>query len=172
MADRNEQSDEEIRDDEENVLPLHVTEPEDTFRNDDHDNHSKCRRCLPKKHDALIILGLVLTTVYTVIVLTSSNSNFTQPSDSRASPVNTFDKTKVPDDLTTYCTPKEVIDGSSVYVKKHQCPGTKLFIPLPCLCDYNVTCLSVNSNTESKTEHYRKRTCEYGTALNDFISSH
>lgn len=58
-------------------------------------------------------------------------------------------------------------DGDSGHVKKRfQCPGTKLYIPLFCLCDYNVTCPGINNNQK---EHYRKKTCKYGTA---FISIH
>ncbi|CAC5393547.1 unnamed protein product [Mytilus coruscus] len=106
-----------------------------------------------------IFVCAVVCLVMTVCMLAdfqSSQYYFSKPSSSGVSSLKTSDKTKemtcayntdlkywesLPDDLTEYCTPKKFIDGSSSYVKKHyQCPGTDLFIPLLCLCDYNVTC--------------------------------
>ncbi|CAC5393539.1 unnamed protein product [Mytilus coruscus] len=175
MADTNEQSDEKIRGDEESAL--HVTDPEDKFRNDD--NHSKCRSHLQRIHEACIVLCLVLI-VCVLVDFSSLTTNFSQPSDARASSGKTSNKTKestcayntdeeywksIPDNLDEYCTPKKVIEGTSGYVKKRfHCPGTQLYIPLLCLCDYNVTCPDINNSMAFQTEHYRKRTCVECTA--------
>ncbi|XP_052070114.1 uncharacterized protein LOC127708950 isoform X1 [Mytilus californianus] len=176
MADTNEQN----RDDgngeicEKDNFVLSVEDPK-------YKNHYNDKKSISRLLWAIFVCAIVCLVMIICMLpdLQSFHYYFSKPSGSSVSSLKTSDKTQertcayntdleywesLPDDLTEYCTPKKVIDGSSSYVIKHyQCPGTELFIPLLCLCDYNVTCPSVNSNTESQTDHYRKRTCKLCT---------
>lgn len=175
MSDTNEQSDDKVKGDEE--IALHETDPKDKLSNDE--SHSKCKGRLQKSLAVCIILCLVLI-VCVLVNFSSLSTNFSQPSDAQVSSKRTSNKTKdsmcayitdreywksIPDDLDEYCTPKEVKEGSSGYVKKRfQCLGTDLYIPLLCLCDYNVTCPDTNTGKAFQYEHYKKKTCEECTA--------
>ncbi|XP_071129587.1 uncharacterized protein [Mytilus edulis] len=171
MADTNEQRDDNIIGDE--ATAFRVTDPKDRSRYDG--NHSKLKGRLRRILGVCVILCLVLI-VIVLVDFSSLTTNFSQPYDAHASSERRSNLTKesicvyitdsefwksIPDHLDKYCTPRKVIGAQSGYLpKKYQCPGTlDLYIPLPCLCDYNNTCPDIN-NTKDQYEHYRKRTCE------------
>ncbi|XP_063445444.1 uncharacterized protein LOC134725504 [Mytilus trossulus] len=177
MSDTNEQSDDKVKGDEE--IALHETDPEEKLSNGH--SHSKCKDHLRRILTVCIILCLALN-VCVLVDLSSVTTNLSQPSDAHASSEITSIKTKestcvyltdreywksIPDHLDKYCKPKQVEGGDGGYVPKmFQCPGAPgLYIPLLCLCDYNVTCPDIN-NTKDQTEHYRKRSCINCTAEN------
>lgn len=120
-----------------------------------------------------VCICLVLA-VWALAVYPLMCSNYAQPSGSHSSYVRTSDNLKerrhiyytdanylkaLPDSLDEYCKPRSY-DGYGAYVKLWQCPGTQLYIPQRCLCDYNVTCPGMKEEMVAQSEHYIKRTCK------------
>ncbi|VDI30515.1 Hypothetical predicted protein [Mytilus galloprovincialis] len=144
-------------------------------------NHYNVKKCIKWTVSVCMFLMMV-TVVWALVAYPSLPSNFTKLSSSHESSANKSDKTKVidrtcayitdreywksiPDNLNEYCTPKNFMDGTIGYAKKRfQCPGTQLYIPLLCFCDYNVNCPYIKNSEASQTEHYMKRACKECTS--------
>ncbi|XP_071129594.1 uncharacterized protein [Mytilus edulis] len=119
----------------------------------------------------IFVCTCLVLAVWALAVYPLMCSNYAQQSGSHSSYVRTSDNFKerthiyytdekylkaLPDNLDEYCKPRKY-NGSGVYVKLWQCPGTQLYIPQRCLCDYNTTCPDING---AQADHYRKRTCK------------